>query len=934
MSLIVLSALLAFSMAIPSHLAAQNDEYELTATEYYDEALRHLYGLEGYRRNRAEAISLLKKASQRNHSPTLNLLGYLHLEGNGLFSSPRKALRLFERAADLNDIMGQYNTGFAYLTGRGTPEDVARAERYFLMVVDKEASHAIRPEDFGEARRVRASAYFLLGMLYADEDDAPRYDEEKATEMFLASDDLGFPVAAMILAIRYARGDGVEQSQSASEAYLERYRVASLNQLHNDVNRVFFQGMEKENASQAVDEAVRDYDTVISDQIRDLQTSFGAALLDEEELFSPEQAFVWLEPVADKDNPAACARMARLYYRGEGVEKDHAKAREYLELGGSRATLGSYNLATMLLNGEGGEADEERGKELMKKASLDSCYPAHYFLQGMGEATFFTESEALDLVEERSNRNDFQAIYCMGRRYLFGYGVDQDFERAIELIKKAADQDNAMALYFYGVYVANDVRLFWEETEEDKAIRAAADIGYPPAIHHMGLKREQASRMNDALEYYLKAAELEHPASFNRLGELYREGKGIERDLGKALERFQQAADMNHPIGLMNLALAYQNGEGVTRSPEMAYRSYEGAIEEGSIYANYLMGNLLASGSLGEPNWEEAIPYWEKASDQGVKAALLKLGDCYRDGKGVRQDFVSAQGKYNEIVRRSHYADPDANYRLTTLKLIEKSPLYDSKKAVAELRFQEIGGYPLAGYQLGLLNTKGIGVKRNPKKAYAKLLKSARLLGEDLVAGLGSAYSRYYDPTKLLEGSTWIWEHEPDTLREAGADSCYQIALLMLAGEVKKAKSSDALTWLRIAADNGHARAQYELGKLHLEGELIERNEELAWNWILKSSQRLADAQFFVGREFFAGKFTGLEESEVVELLRSAAKQGHLEAKNLLESHGIPLEEEGENLELPEIDFDMQDFDDGVDGPVDLDIASRVGEFEIQIIAV
>ena len=92
-----------------ANLFSQNFDYgdtELTPTELYDEALHHLYGIDGYKSNRAVAMSRLKKAAELKFAPAHNMLGLLHLEGNGFFTSPRKALRAFEQAAQMGDALG------------------------------------------------------------------------------------------------------------------------------------------------------------------------------------------------------------------------------------------------------------------------------------------------------------------------------------------------------------------------------------------------------------------------------------------------------------------------------------------------------------------------------------------------------------------------------------------------------------------------------------------------------------------------------------------------------------------------------------------------------------------------------------------------------------------------------------------------------------
>ncbi len=893
-------------------------EIELSPPELYEEALAYLYGIEGKHRNRANAIYRLKKAAKADYAPAHNLLGSLYLERNGLFPSPRKALSHFEQAAQLGDPIGQYNAAYSYFAGRGTKKDIQAAEDRFLSIIDPDAAWQISPESFGAARHARASSNFLLGVIYADEDEA-RQDQEKATRMFHAADELGHPTASMFLAFRYARGDGAEQDQEKSSHFLERYKTASLNHLHNSYSQAYFQGMDRDEIQEVVNSMVQSYEDEMSKRVVQMQFSLAVSLLDEEEIYSPEQAYVWLKPIATEDHPGACIRLARLYYRGEGVAQDKAKAREILELGAKTYSMARYNLAVMLLEGEGGPVEPQRGKALMEKASIESWYPAHHYLAGLGNPVFLTSAEALKLVEAEANKNNPQAVYCLGRRYTFGIAVDRDFEKARSLILQAGELGNAPARYFYGVYMANDVS-FFGKSEEDKAIQEAAEANHPPAIHHLGTNLEAAGKKDQALEAYRRAAAMGHASSINKIGTFYRAGKAVEKNLETAFEHFQQAARAGDAIGFLNLGFAYEKGEGTQADPKKAYECYEEATRKGAYYGPVALGNLLASGQLGEPAWEEAIPHWQEAAGDRMKEAFLRLGDCYRDGLGVKQNFTLAASNYQAANNLYYYGDAEATYRLNSLLLIEDNPNYDPQKALNQLRVQEFGGtHPLARYQLALMNLDGIGLKANPRKAFRKLLATATLLGEELREGLGEQFEQRYSQETELSKANPPFGNGVDHKRSAAIDSCYRISQLIFASQIKKVQPADGLPWLRIAAEKGHAAAQLELGKLYLAGNYTTQDSDVGWDWIMRSSGNLPAAQHFVGSHYFSQQLDRIDELQAVALLRAAARAGHQESADLLRKHGYQLtEDDAEDLQ-PENQKEGQD--DGFDHPIDIDMA-------------
>ena len=69
-----------------------------------------------------------------------------------------------------------------------------------------------------------------------------------------------------------------------------------------------------------------------------------------------------------------------------------------------------------------------------------------------------------------------------------------------------------------------------------------------------GRALEKANRLPDAIYAYQEAVKLKSGAAHNNIGELYRDGKGFQKDLNKAEEYFVLAANLNSPEGKSNLS--------------------------------------------------------------------------------------------------------------------------------------------------------------------------------------------------------------------------------------------------------------------------------------------------------------------------------------------------------------------------------------------
>jgi TPR repeat protein len=93
-------------------------------------------------------------------------------------------------------------------------------------------------------------------------------------------------------------------------------------------------------------------------------------------------------------------------------------------------------------------------------------------------------------------------------------------------------------------------------------------------------------------------------------------------------------------------------------------------------------------------------------------------------------------------------------------------------------------------------------------------------------------------------------------------------------------KYSEAFPKLKIAAEKGHKKAQYRLGRCYDKGNGVKEDDDKAFEWYFKSAERgFAKAQYQVGKSYKNGE--GVEEDRVkaFQYFTKAAKQGNGEAQ-------------------------------------------------------
>lgn len=151
------------------------------------------------------------------------------------------------------------------------------------------------------------------------------------------------------------------------------------------------------------------------------------------------------------------------------------------------------------------------------------------------EAIFKAYKHAADL-------NYPDAINNLADMYLKGEYVEQDDVQAYELFKKAAENEVAESMYTMG-YLYKMGR----GTEKNAELSAywfeqSALHGDVFALNKMGHQAFEEGNDTEALEWYLKAAELDDVQGQYNVGFCYESGIGTEINVGKSKIWYKKAA--------------------------------------------------------------------------------------------------------------------------------------------------------------------------------------------------------------------------------------------------------------------------------------------------------------------------------------------------------------------------------------------------------
>ncbi|GAA7875501.1 hypothetical protein HpBT036_01160 [Helicobacter pylori] len=113
----------------------------------------------------------------------------------------------------------------------------------------------------------------------------------------------------------------------------------------------------------------------------------------------------------------------------------------------------------------------------------------------------------------------------------------------------------------------------------------------PEELVLLGIKSYEKQDFSQARKYFEKACDLKDGRGCGALGDLYDDGKGVEKDLIKAAYFYSKACDLKEGDGCGALGGLYYNGDGVKQDFKKAVALFEKACK---------LGNQLACEMLKE----------------------------------------------------------------------------------------------------------------------------------------------------------------------------------------------------------------------------------------------------------------------------------------------------------------------------------------------
>ncbi len=186
--------------------------------------------------------------------------------------------------------------------------------------------------------------------------------------------------------------------------------------------------------------------------------------------------------------------------------------------------------STSLFAEEGNYSSGKTGDELALEIGLKAYRNRDY-------------SRAHQILRPLAKRGIAKAQYKMGDLYYYGLGgVKEDYYKALEWYKKAANQGHAGAQFSLGIMYSLARGTSKDESVAEDWFKKSAAQNNSYAMAALGILYEGRREYVTALNWYIKSAKLRNRAAMYKIGYFYEQGRGLPSDRTKAIKWYRYAA--------------------------------------------------------------------------------------------------------------------------------------------------------------------------------------------------------------------------------------------------------------------------------------------------------------------------------------------------------------------------------------------------------
>jgi TPR repeat protein len=601
--------------------------FELAATQKHTKAqfqlgIIYLYGESGVKPNHVYALSYLREAAKSHYAEAQFELGNYYLMGQTENVNYPEAIKWYRAAAEQQHVRAMLELGKILNEGRGGVKPQPDKAKHLLSLA-AESGNPEAMEYLREMVRNNSSTFRNAASItdfHAKLNDAAAGHIPSQYEVGMA----------------YLKGNGVEADMKLAAKWLRR---AAMND-HADAQYMLSQlyrdgvGIAKNRRR-----ALEWLKIAASAGVHDAQKELRSMHLSNSSLVELDDF-----TTASKEDSSPALPKSDVVL---SVSEDSASENSVSEIS-EPALSGAANEAEPLQSALISEATTAKkpSKPLLDSSSESTMEQDLYSLDLQptdaekqyhlanrylsGKNLYKDASRAAYWYEQAAQQNHPEAQYQLGELYKHGKGVTASVAKAKFWLNEAASAGISAAEISLRDLSGIELSSNADVMKTSMPMAAHSTEKEPDINNPVSYRNEQTKPSTEnATENQPQPLQNEPNMQANAgMISVLGQGDPTTKDVNNEIKALIEAANNNELDAQVTLAEMYRKGRGVERDLITAAQWYEKAASEGDAEAQFNLGDMYKQGVGVEKNNALAIKWLRKAANQGHKAAKRRLGGC------------------------------------------------------------------------------------------------------------------------------------------------------------------------------------------------------------------------------------------------------------------------------------------------------------------
>ena len=600
--------------AVKQNISEAIKWFELAATQKHTKAqfqlgIIYLYGESGIKPNHVYAVNYLREAAKNNYAEAQFELANYYLKGKTGNVNYSEAIKWYQAAAEQQHVRAMVELGKILNEGRGGVKPQPDQAKHYLSLA-------------AESGNAEAMEYLRENVRHTPQS----YSNSAAISDFQAK--LNDAAAGHIpsqyeVGMAYLKGIGVDADMKLAAKWLRRAAMNDHAEAQYKLSQLYRDGVGIEKNRKRALEWLKIAATA---GVRDAQKELRSMHLSNSTL--AELDFISdAEEDAEPEQPNAGAATAS----AEESTSDEAVITDAIQPALGRTAIVSETSIDVeekpnLDSSPQYPMDDLYSLDLQPTEAGNQYHLANRYMSG--ENLYKDANRAAYWYEQAAKQNHAEAQYQLGEMYKTGTGVTASVAKAKFWLNKAASAGVSKAEISLRDLSGIEI------SSQSNMMKTRLPIAERNTIKESDVD-SMVGNSNGSIKFATEAENQSQPVQPEpnlqaKAAMISGMGKAdpIEKSLNDEIQALIKAANNNELDAQVKLAEMYRKGKGVDRDLITAAQWYEKAALEGDAEAQFNLGDMYKQGVGVEKNNALAIKWLRKAANQGHKAAKRSLGGC------------------------------------------------------------------------------------------------------------------------------------------------------------------------------------------------------------------------------------------------------------------------------------------------------------------